>query len=72
MKYSNSVSEFQKQSVVVRMQDQEHHHNTKVEVYERKIADLTEEVRKMKELVKGEQNKSPEKQAKEKEVIASL
>ena len=43
------------------MQEQEQIHNSKVEVYEKKITFLTEEVRKMKELLKTEDKRSPER-----------
>lgn len=66
MKYNNSVNEFQKQSVMVKLQEQESDHHVKVEVYEKKIATLTDEVREMKDLIKAEQKRSPERENKEK------
>ncbi len=42
MKYNNSVNEFQKQSIMVKLQEQESSHGVRVEVYEKKIAVLTE------------------------------
>lgn len=56
----------------MKLKEQESNHNVKVEVYEKKIATLTEEVRKMKELVKLEQRRSPEKEHRDRELIASL
>lgn len=72
MKYNNSVHEFERQSVVIKLKEQESNHNARVEVYERKITALTEEVRQMKEILKVDQKRSPEKQHKERELIASL
>lgn len=52
MKYNNSVHEFERQSIVIKLKEQESNHNARVEVYERKINALTEEVRQMKEILK--------------------
>jgi hypothetical protein len=51
MKYNTSMSEFQKQSVVEKLKEQENHHANRIETYEMKIAALTKEVREMREIM---------------------
>lgn len=72
MKYNTSVIDLQKQSYLTKMHEQEVSHNNRVEYYEKKIVTLTEEVRRMKDVVKTEGTRSPDQDSMQREYIAQL
>lgn len=69
MRSNNSINEVNWQSAIEEQKENEHTYINKIEVYEHKIAELTEEVRNMKMLLK---QTDPQELKKCQEVIKQL
>ena len=68
-----NINEFDvEKSYVSKIQEKEASHQEVVEKYEKKIAELTEEVRNMKEAVKNQVKQSPEQEQVQKGYVAQL
>jgi len=59
MKVNNSMIDIQKTSYLIKLQEYEESHNVQVDQYEKKICELTEEVRKMQGIIGKEQRSCP-------------
>ena len=72
MKYNTSIIDIQKHSYLTKMQEQEVSYNNRVQFYQKRIGELTQEVRNMKDVVKGEGKKNLEGENQLKEYIGQL